>query len=137
MADDKTASPGKAAPRRALRILTKVHVFLHRLSGGRAFNRMGQDEVCEFRGVARGHQQRGHHCQGGQTSTQPQTVFINVKRWLSLFALYLLCVLQRHVPQTIGSKRSDRSRVSLGEKRGTATTTLCECVYIGDRVGCK
>ncbi len=46
MANDRTTSPGKAAPRRALRILTKVHVFLHRLSGGRLFNRMAGGEVC-------------------------------------------------------------------------------------------
>ena len=46
MANDKTSSPGKAAPRLALRILTKVHVFLHRLSGGRLFNRMAGGEVC-------------------------------------------------------------------------------------------
>lgn len=46
MADDTATSPGKAAPRRALRALTKAHVFLHRLSGGRLFNSMGGDEVC-------------------------------------------------------------------------------------------
>lgn len=46
MASDKTSSPGNAAPRRFLRILTKVHVFLHRLTGGRLFNSMGGDEVC-------------------------------------------------------------------------------------------
>lgn len=46
MANDKAKSPGNAAPRRALRTLTKVHVFLHRLTGGRQFNSMGGDEVC-------------------------------------------------------------------------------------------
>lgn len=46
MANDKATSPGKAAPRRALRTLTKIHVFLHGLSGGRLFNSMGGDEVC-------------------------------------------------------------------------------------------
>ena len=44
MAD--ATSPGKAAPRGFLKILTRVHVFLHRLSGGRLFNSMGGDEVC-------------------------------------------------------------------------------------------
>ena len=46
MANDKATSPGKAAPRGVLRALTKVHVFLHGLSGGRLFNSMGGDEVC-------------------------------------------------------------------------------------------
>ena len=39
-------SPGKAAPRALLKTLTKVHVFLHRLTGGRAFNSMSGAEVC-------------------------------------------------------------------------------------------
>lgn len=42
----ETKSPGKAAPRGALKILTKVHVFLHKLTGGRAFNKMDGAEVC-------------------------------------------------------------------------------------------
>ena len=46
MANDQATSPGKPAPRRALRALTKAHVFLHKLSGGRLFNSMGGDEVC-------------------------------------------------------------------------------------------
>ncbi len=39
-------SPGKAAPRAFLKTLAKVHVLLHRLTGGRAFNSMDGAEVC-------------------------------------------------------------------------------------------
>lgn len=46
----ESASPGKSAgkppPRWALKAITRTHVFLHRLSGGRLFNRLGGDEVC-------------------------------------------------------------------------------------------
>lgn len=37
---------GKPAPRWILKTMTRVHNFLHRLSGGRAFNTLGGDEVC-------------------------------------------------------------------------------------------
>ena len=46
MENNKPKSPGKPAPHRALKILAKVHVFLHRLTGGRAFNTMAGSEVC-------------------------------------------------------------------------------------------
>ena len=46
MAESAAKSPGKAAPRGFLKTLTKVHVFLHRLTGGRAFNSMDGAEVC-------------------------------------------------------------------------------------------
>ena len=39
-------SPGRPAPRRALKFLAKSHVFLHRLTGGRLFNTMEGNEVC-------------------------------------------------------------------------------------------
>lgn len=37
---------GRAPPRWLLRAMTRTHVFLHRLTGGRLFNRLGGDEVC-------------------------------------------------------------------------------------------
>jgi deazaflavin-dependent oxidoreductase (nitroreductase family) len=37
---------GKPPPRWLLKTFTRVHVALHRLSGGRWFNRLGGDEVC-------------------------------------------------------------------------------------------
>lgn len=39
-------SAGKPPPRWAVKTMTRVHVFLHRLSGGRLFNRLGGDDVC-------------------------------------------------------------------------------------------
>ncbi len=38
-------STGKPPPRWVLKIMTRVHVFLHRLSGG-GLNKLGGDEVC-------------------------------------------------------------------------------------------
>lgn len=46
MGNSKAKSPGKPLPRRVLKIMAKVHVFLHRLTGGRAFNRLAGGEVC-------------------------------------------------------------------------------------------
>ena len=37
---------GKPPPRWLLKTVTRLHVLLHRLSGGRLFNRLGGDEVC-------------------------------------------------------------------------------------------
>jgi deazaflavin-dependent oxidoreductase (nitroreductase family) len=37
---------GSPPPRWAIKALTRTHVFLHRLTGGRFFNRLGGDEVC-------------------------------------------------------------------------------------------
>ena len=41
-----TADHGKPPPRWVLKTMTRVHVFLHRLTGGKAFNKLGGDEVC-------------------------------------------------------------------------------------------
>jgi deazaflavin-dependent oxidoreductase (nitroreductase family) len=41
-----TASTGKPAPHWILKAMTRTHIFLHRLSGGRVFNTLGGDEVC-------------------------------------------------------------------------------------------
>ena len=48
MADDRSASSGTGAPppRWLIKAMTRTHVFLHRLSGGRLFNQLGGDEVC-------------------------------------------------------------------------------------------
>jgi len=40
------AGSGRRPPRWLLKALTRTHVFLHRLSGGRWFNQLGGDEVC-------------------------------------------------------------------------------------------
>ncbi len=37
---------GKAPPRWAIKAMTRTHVFLNRLSGGRLLNSFGGDEVC-------------------------------------------------------------------------------------------
>ena len=42
----KGTGSGSAPPRWALKALTKTHVFLHRVTGGRLFNTLGGDEVC-------------------------------------------------------------------------------------------
>ncbi|MCG8590209.1 MAG: nitroreductase family deazaflavin-dependent oxidoreductase [Proteobacteria bacterium] len=37
---------GKPPPRWLLKTITRLHVLLHRLTGGRRFNTLGGDEVC-------------------------------------------------------------------------------------------
>jgi deazaflavin-dependent oxidoreductase (nitroreductase family) len=37
---------GKPPPRWVLKTATRMHVLLHRLTGGRLFNQLGGDEVC-------------------------------------------------------------------------------------------
>lgn len=39
-------STGGPPPRWVLKAVTRLHVLLHRLSGGRLFNRLGGDDVC-------------------------------------------------------------------------------------------
>jgi deazaflavin-dependent oxidoreductase (nitroreductase family) len=46
MTDDTTQDSGKPPPRWLLKAMTRTHVFLHRLTGGRAFNTLAGDEVC-------------------------------------------------------------------------------------------
>lgn len=46
---DSATSPnpkGAPPPRWVLKAFTRTHVLLHRLSGGRLFNKLGGDEVC-------------------------------------------------------------------------------------------
>ena len=48
MTDERTppTGSGRPPPRWILKTMTRVHVFLHRLSGGRLFNKLAGDEVC-------------------------------------------------------------------------------------------
>ena len=49
MANDAASAskdPGKAPPRWAVKVWTRLHVLLNRLSGGRLLNSIGGDEVC-------------------------------------------------------------------------------------------
>ena len=48
MSDETTTRPGSGAPppRWLMKAMTRAHVFLHRLSGGRLFNKLAGDEVC-------------------------------------------------------------------------------------------
>ncbi|MCP5060145.1 MAG: nitroreductase family deazaflavin-dependent oxidoreductase [bacterium] len=46
MSTEKTSGPGSPPPRFILKAMTRTHVFLHRLSGGRFFNKLGGDDVC-------------------------------------------------------------------------------------------
>ena len=39
-------APEKVPPRWMIKLLTRVHLLINRLTGGRAFNTMGGDEVC-------------------------------------------------------------------------------------------
>ncbi|MDP6436196.1 MAG: nitroreductase/quinone reductase family protein [Gammaproteobacteria bacterium] len=41
-----TADKGNSPPRWILKTVTRLHVLLHRLSGGRRFNSVGGDDVC-------------------------------------------------------------------------------------------
>ena len=47
-ASNPSSSPaaGAAPPRWAIKAMTRTHVMLHKLSGGRLFNRLGKDDVC-------------------------------------------------------------------------------------------
>jgi deazaflavin-dependent oxidoreductase (nitroreductase family) len=40
------ADPGKPPPRWLLKTVTRIHVFLNRLTGGRRFNTLSGDDVC-------------------------------------------------------------------------------------------
>lgn len=46
MSNEKTRGSGSPPPRFVLKAMTRMHVFLHRLTGGRFFNKLGSDEVC-------------------------------------------------------------------------------------------
>jgi deazaflavin-dependent oxidoreductase (nitroreductase family) len=46
MTSTDTKGPGKPPPRWIVKAVTRTHVFLHRLTGGRWFNQLGGDEVC-------------------------------------------------------------------------------------------
>lgn len=46
MPDAQTQDPGNPPPKWILKPMTKIHVFLHRLTGGRLFNTLAGDEVC-------------------------------------------------------------------------------------------
>jgi hypothetical protein len=45
---DQDAKParGAAPPKAFLKAMTRTHVFLHRITGGRLFNKLGGDDVC-------------------------------------------------------------------------------------------
>jgi deazaflavin-dependent oxidoreductase (nitroreductase family) len=45
-ASDSGNQHGTPPPRWVLKAMTRAHVFLHRLVGGRAFNTLGDNEVC-------------------------------------------------------------------------------------------
>ena len=46
MASNIPTDKGKPPPRWVIKAMTRIHVFLHRLSGGRFFNKLAGDEVC-------------------------------------------------------------------------------------------
>jgi len=46
MASSTPTSNGKPPPRWIIKAITRTHVFLHRLSGGRFLNKLAGDEVC-------------------------------------------------------------------------------------------
>ena len=46
MTTDTPAASGKPPPRRVLKTVTRNYDFLHRITGGRLFNKLGGDEVC-------------------------------------------------------------------------------------------
>jgi deazaflavin-dependent oxidoreductase (nitroreductase family) len=48
MSDPKqgASDPGKPPPRWLVKAMTRTHLFLHRLTGGRWFNKLAGDEVC-------------------------------------------------------------------------------------------
>jgi deazaflavin-dependent oxidoreductase (nitroreductase family) len=42
----QTSGSGKMPPRWAMKAITRIHVILHRLSGGKLFNSLSGDDVC-------------------------------------------------------------------------------------------
>jgi len=46
MTSTEPKSPGKPPPRWLVKAVTRTHVLLHRLTGGRFFNQLGGDDVC-------------------------------------------------------------------------------------------
>lgn len=46
MATETRPGSGAPPPRFAIKAMTRAHVLLHRLSGGRLFNKLGRDDVC-------------------------------------------------------------------------------------------
>jgi len=59
MTNESTATkPAAAPPRWLIKAMTRTHVFLHRLFGGRRFNTLNGDEVCfvTMRGAKSGRQ---------------------------------------------------------------------------------
>jgi deazaflavin-dependent oxidoreductase (nitroreductase family) len=44
--EPSSTSTGKPPPRWAVKAVTRLHVLLHRLTGGRLFNTFGGDDVC-------------------------------------------------------------------------------------------
>ncbi len=46
MTPDAPAASAKSPPRWAIKTMTRAHVFLHRLAGGRLFNQLQGNEVC-------------------------------------------------------------------------------------------
>lgn len=46
MSLDASTNHGKPPPRWILKAVTRTHVLLHRLTGGRFFNQLGGDDVC-------------------------------------------------------------------------------------------
>jgi len=46
MASNVPSDQGNAPPRWIIKAMTRTHVFLHQLSGGRLFNKLAGDEVC-------------------------------------------------------------------------------------------
>jgi len=42
----QTSGSGKVPPRWAMKAMTRIHVILHRLSGGKLFNSLSGDDVC-------------------------------------------------------------------------------------------
>ncbi len=46
MATDTPTEKGRPPPRWILKAVTRTHVFLHRISGGRILDKLAGDEVC-------------------------------------------------------------------------------------------
>ena len=44
--DSDSNATGSPPPRWVLKAMTRTHVFLHRVTGGRWFNKLGGDDVC-------------------------------------------------------------------------------------------
>ena len=90
MTSETTKGTGKPPPRWILKAATRTHVFLHRLTGGRAFNKLGSDEVCfvTMTGAKSG-RRLTIPLMGGEDNLTEEVMEAMSPRWISIITTWL------------------------------------------------